>query len=52
MEAFVTFAQGFWIVDLGLAVIILFVMRLLGKPLPFEAWFRRVLEWARAHRWI
>lgn len=27
---------GFFIVDLGLAVVILFVLRLLGKKLPFE----------------
>ena len=42
---------GFLIVDLGIAIVILFVLRLLGKPLPFEARIRRALEWAREH-WI
>lgn len=37
MEAIIKFSQGFALFDIGLAIVFLFGLRLLGKPLPFEA---------------
>lgn len=52
MDFIPTWLKGFAIFDAGGFVCLFFIYRLLGKPMPGEALFRRVVEWARAHRWI